>query len=770
MPSPQKKSPKSLADTAYYSYEVDKADKGGIKGFNKKSANMEVSDDTSDADPDVLAFDIAMPPPPSPAGADAEWDVRTLRQSKLSAMQMAHQDFRRQMGTRPAQCPAQGQPTGPQHEAPWVWAVGRPTNRTRFAYESELAGRRAADQLGQADPSRMFDAWNNQALNDDEDCFALPEIECSPRNAYRTFDGTCNNLENPLKGTAGAPQRRMAPANYADGVSKPRDLSVVSKAQGRAVPLPSSRRVSISLSKSVNLPNNRVTAMFNQWAQLIAHEIINTPVEKVPDPNNPQNSVTPKCCDTTAACLHPACFPISIPPDDPFYTQHGLHCLEFVRAQPAPREGCKIGPRRPINLNTAYIDASNMYGSNKRDAKRLRAGRHGLLKINTSPIAREQGLIMVPGGKNALGCVAPSPDMTCPDAGDLRINQHTGLVAIHSLLLREHNRIATFISKRRPELSDETVFQVTRKIMGAIMQHITYKEMIPLIVGPNIFNNPANGLRLEKSGFCDCYDEDIDAGITVEFGAAAFRFHTLLTDWLPVREPNGKFYPLYQHFSNAKMFYKPGVIDELLVNFPHDIPEKFDHEFGFIMQNQLFKPQDRPFGSDIMTLNLQRGKDTGTPTYAQMRSVCKLPPIRSFPELERVMAPEAARKLSTVYKSVQDIDLFAGGVSENPVNGNGLVGPTFACIITEQFKRLKHGDRFWYENQGIFTPDQLREIRKTSMAALLCINSPTEAVQRQALLRDSPANPIESCEEILSNQMRLEPFLANIASARPDSA
>lgn len=66
---------------------------------------------------------------------------------------------------------------------------------------------------------------------------------------------------------------------------------------------------------------------------------------------------------------------------------------------------------------------------------RLRAKRHGLLKINTSPIAKKEGLAMIPGGRDVLGCVAPNANMPCVDAGDLRANQHTGLVALHTVSL-----------------------------------------------------------------------------------------------------------------------------------------------------------------------------------------------------------------------------------------------------------------------------------------------------------------------------------------------
>ena len=55
-----------------------------------------------------------------------------------------------------------------------------------------------------------------------------------------------------------------------------------------------------------------------------------------------------------------------------------------------------------------------------------------------------------------------------------------------------------------------------------------------------------------------------------------------------------------------------------------------------------------------------------------------------------------------------------------------MVGPTFRCLIGDQFKRLQQGDRFYYDNfnnnPGRFSLAQLQEVRKSSLARINCDN------------------------------------------------
>ena len=66
------------------------------------------------------------------------------------------------------------------------------------------------------------------------------------------------------------------------------------------------------------------------------------------------------------------------------------------------------------------------------------------------------------------------------------------------------------------------------------------------------------------------------------------------------------------------------------------------------------------------------------------------------------------------HRHVDDIDLYAGGMAEEQISG-GMVGPTFACIIGQQFQNSRVGDRFWYEREdpvtGFTLGGHIRHIR-----------------------------------------------------------
>jgi hypothetical protein len=97
---------------------------------------------------------------------------------------------------------------------------------------------------------------------------------------------------------------------------------------------------------------------------------------------------------------------------------------------------------------------------------------------------------------------------------------------------------------------------------------------------------------------------------------------------------------------------------------------------------------------DLIALNIQRGRDHGLAPYNEYRALCNLRKAQTFEDLANEMPKEVIDRFKVIYENVNDIDLYSGGLSENPLDG-AIVGPTFACIIGTQFKMLRKCDRFW---------------------------------------------------------------------------
>jgi hypothetical protein len=80
-------------------------------------------------------------------------------------------------------------------------------------------------------------------------------------------------------------------------------------------------------------------------------------------------------------------------------------------------------------------------------------------------------------------CRGQAGHIRCFHAGDKRVNEQPGLIALHTIWLRGHNKIATELSHINPHWRDERLYQETRRIIGAILQHITFREFLPIVLG-----------------------------------------------------------------------------------------------------------------------------------------------------------------------------------------------------------------------------------------------------------------------------------------------
>ena len=170
-----------------------------------------------------------------------------------------------------------------------------------------------------------------------------------------------------------------------------------------------------------------------------------------------------------------------------------------------------------------------------------------------------------------------------------------------------------------------------------------------------------------------------------------------------------------------------GGVDALLRNLASDVAQASDVYAVDELRNSLFDP---PTTSDLIAIDIQRERDLGLGTLNQTREALGLTRYTDFSQITN--DPVVLANLQKVYATVDDLDLFIGGLAETPVAG-AMVGPTFQAIIARQFENLRDGDRLWWQNEG-FDEATYQLIRTTTLGDIEVRNNDTTAVQRDVFV------------------------------------
>lgn len=267
--------------------------------------------------------------------------------------------------------------------------------------------------------------------------------------------------------------------------------------------------------------------------------------------------------------------PILIDEEDDFFRKFQQRCMEFVRLAITPDHTCKIGYAKTLSKVTHYIDGSAIYGSDDETAHDLRSFKKGQLKMFID-FNRE----LLPLDPKSDNCMASGT--ACFKAGDVRVNQHITLVAVHLLFAREHNRVAESLAKLNPHWSDDDIFEETRRIVIAEIQHITYNEWLPLIVGREAMSR--FGLSTQQHGYSTDYDEGVNPSMTNEFTGAAFRFgHSTVQGRLFVEFEHrlNEIILLSDTFNNPARFRFQHFYDEIMRTLVHEPMQSVDNSVTF---------------------------------------------------------------------------------------------------------------------------------------------------------------------------------------------
>lgn len=501
---------------------------------------------------------------------------------------------------------------------------------------------------------------------------------------FRTFGGTCNNVQRPTWGSVRSSLRRGEHSETVRG--EPVDAGI---RQG----IPNVRTVSreiFSQTQSV-LSLRKVSMMAVFWGQYIDHDMGLSP--------DTEDTIFEEHMDIEL-----------VDEQDSMRAKHG-DTMNFVRSRPMMdgKSCCGRGinrrePREQWNDQTSFIDGSQVYGCHRDRVTALRTGNRGLMRVGSAHMLPRNRVADI--GIKLSNAATDSEEQFV--AGDIRANEQPVLTSLHTLFVREHNRIATALNKRFDCWSEEQLFHNTRKIVSAQIQLITYEHFLPTILGAKHGLPSYNG-----------YKPDVDPSIDNFFSTCAFRFgHSMVSDTLEVLQSRGD-----PHKSNGTLlhetFFSPSFtssigIEPILLGTTHQRAERVDTLVVNSLQNELFR--ELTGGIDLVSLNIQRGRDHEQPLYNAARATYGLLSRSTFANVTRDTA--VSQKLETLYSGPDQLDAFVGGLAEDHVEGSEL-GELFHVAVREQFARLRDGDKFFYKRlqwpDEMLVVDEVMEIMQSSL-------------------------------------------------------
>lgn len=354
------------------------------------------------------------------------------------------------------------------------------------------------------------------------------------------------------------------------------------------------------------------------------------------------------------------------------------------------------GQRATVNGKTAFLDMDFLYGGTKEQADKIRSFEGGQLDLV------DNGAGLLPRG------------MT----GNLDMNTVPTLYALSVVFMRFHNYVAKYTMEENPDLTDEQIYNSARNYVIATYQKMVLNNYVPAITGDTLGTYPG-------------YDPSVNPAIDEFFGAVSYRYaHTEQPAVIRLMDPN--YVPTTADPIFLRDAFRPKQEDgiERIVT---DVAEGIEN----VLRGATFtpkKPYDSYFVDDLnlftptSVLDIQRARDVGIPPYNEVRRRMGLNPAGSIYDLVMWnnfgISYEEAEGLVAILQNlynndVEKVDAYVGALFEGADESMGGFGPLFEKSFTDQFNRIRVGDRFWFEN--VYSEEEQKEmLTLTDMIKLVC--------------------------------------------------
>jgi Animal haem peroxidase len=394
------------------------------------------------------------------------------------------------------------------------------------------------------------------------------------------------------------------------------------------------------------------------------------------------------------------------------------------------------------NRDSHWWDASQIYGNDERTTTRLRAARDGKLEVD------ERTHLL------------PVDRTTHEERSGFTDNWWLGLDIMHTLFTLEHNVIVDRLRAEHPHWSSDDLFDTARLINVAVMARIHVLEWTPAILDHPVveIGERANWWGLEGKGLHSAWGRlmrsDVCSGIpgsspdhfgvpyalTEEF-VSVYRLHPLIPDGVrffsardgsPIRnlemadiafdEAHHRLEGPDPLLTMADAIYSFGIAHPgrlTLHNYPN-----FLRSLHLPAHQQPVRADGTrdPAPIDLAAIDVMRDRERGVPRYNALRRALRMPPVRSFDELN----PEFAEELARVYPDgVEQLDLMVGLMAEKAPPGFGFSETAFRVFLLMAYRRLK-SDRLLTTDytREMYTPLGMDWIEATDMTSVLLRHYP----------------------------------------------
>ncbi|MEJ6398176.1 peroxidase family protein [Yoonia sp. 208BN28-4] len=382
--------------------------------------------------------------------------------------------------------------------------------------------------------------------------------------------------------------------------------------------------------------------------------------------------------------------------------------------------------RLPVNAITWQIDGSQIYGSTDSRTDDLRAFEDGKMRM-ASDATSDKGLM-----PDAAPDTFMAGDISSDDpvflAGDVRANENPALSSVHTLMVRDHNYWAARLAEEHPAWNDDQLFEGARQIVEYTLQKVTYDEWLPHLIG-------------DAAGPDTGFDPTVDGQIAVEFSTAAFRFgHTMVSSTLERQNEDGTTAE-GGDLDIRNAFFNPDIIKDYGIDAilrgqassdAQELDTKVIDDLNFFLQTP-----GGLSGFSLVGLNLLRGQDHGLQSYVDTRAalIGDIDPATLDPTDFSIISSDPAQQaaLAAVYPTVHDVDLWVGGLAEDPIDGTQF-GQTFTLIVGDQFARTRAADDTFGDLDPALGDAIIAEVRDTSLQKVILRNTDIDTLQEDPFL------------------------------------